>query len=80
MGHPKEELCIVFTFAASSTIMTSFRSVLAAKNLGDAVYDNFLDHTFLGDRKTSIREYLATNGYGIMEEEPPELLQSRYGG
>ncbi|CAI9776786.1 unnamed protein product [Fraxinus pennsylvanica] len=48
--------------------------VLAAKNLGDLAYDNFLDHTFLGDRKTTIREYLATTGSGIMEEEPPVLL------
>lgn len=55
-------------------------SVLAAKNLGDVAYDNFLDHTFLGDRKTTIREYLSTTGLGIMEEEPPEQLKERYGG
>lgn len=61
-------------------IISSLCSVLAAKNLGNAVYNNFLDHTFLGDRKTTIREYLATTGSGIMEEEPPELLKSRYGG
>ncbi|XP_022864059.1 uncharacterized protein LOC111384070 isoform X2 [Olea europaea var. sylvestris] len=54
--------------------------VLAAKNLGDLAYNNFLDHTFLGDRKTTIREYLATTGSGIMEEEPPELLKYHYGG
>ncbi|KAG8372918.1 hypothetical protein BUALT_Bualt12G0117000 [Buddleja alternifolia] len=54
--------------------------VLAAKNLSDMAYDNFLDHTFLGDRKTTIREYLATTGSGIMEEEPPEQLKYRYGG
>ncbi|KAG6593988.1 hypothetical protein SDJN03_13464, partial [Cucurbita argyrosperma subsp. sororia] len=54
--------------------------VLAAKNLGDTAYNNFLDHTFLGDRRTTIREYLATNGSGIMEEEPPESLKFRYGG
>ncbi|KAK2990304.1 hypothetical protein RJ640_014756 [Escallonia rubra] len=54
--------------------------VLAAKNLGDAVYNNFLDHTFLGDRCTTIREYLATTGSSIMDEEPPELLKIRYGG
>ncbi|PIN08801.1 hypothetical protein CDL12_18620 [Handroanthus impetiginosus] len=54
--------------------------VLAAKNLSDAAYDNFLDHTFLGDRKTTIRKYLATTGSGIMEEEPPEELKHRYGG
>lgn len=54
--------------------------MLAAKNLGDAVYNNFMDYTFLGDRKTTIREYLKTAGSGIMEEEPPELLKNRYGG
>ncbi|CAL1397310.1 unnamed protein product [Linum trigynum] len=54
--------------------------VLAAKNLSEEAYDNFLDHTFLGDRKTTIRDYLATTGAGIMEEEPPLSLRSRYGG
>ncbi|XXG58726.1 hypothetical protein AAC387_Pa04g0965 [Persea americana] len=54
--------------------------VLAAKNLGEEAYDNFLDHTFLGDRRTTIREYFATTGSGIMEEEPPESLKIRYGG
>ncbi|XP_011007062.1 PREDICTED: uncharacterized protein LOC105112871 [Populus euphratica] len=54
--------------------------VLAAKNLSDAAYNNFLEHTFLGDRKTTIREYLATTGAGIMEEVPPESLKTRYGG
>ena len=61
-------------------IMVIFWSVLAAKNLGNEAYDNFLDHTFLGDRKTTIREHLVTTGSGIMEEEPPELLKTRYGG
>lgn len=55
-------------------------SVLAAKNLGQAAYDNFLDHTYLADRKTTIRLYLASTGSGIMEEEPPEALKNRYGG
>ncbi|KAL0433967.1 UNVERIFIED_CONTAM: hypothetical protein Slati_2731000 [Sesamum latifolium] len=54
--------------------------VLAAKNLSDTAYNNFLDHTFLGDRKTTIRDYLATTGSGIMEEEPPQELKYRYGG
>ncbi|KAK6930211.1 hypothetical protein RJ641_004305 [Dillenia turbinata] len=54
--------------------------VLAANNLGDMASNNFLDHTFLGDRKTTIREYLATAGSGIMEEEPPESIKSRYEG
>ncbi|CAI8590149.1 unnamed protein product [Vicia faba] len=54
--------------------------VLAAKNLGDTAYNNFLDHTYLADRKTTIREYLTSAGSGIMEEEPPESLKFRYGG
>ncbi|CAN6468272.1 unnamed protein product [Victoria cruziana] len=54
--------------------------VLAAKNLGREAFDNFLDHTYLGDRKTTIRQYLASPGIGIMEEEPPESLKHRYGG
>lgn len=61
-------------------ILKIFCSVLAAKNLSDTVYDNFLDHSFLADRKTTIREYLSTSGSGIMEEEPPEELKHRYGG
>ncbi|XP_054806934.1 uncharacterized protein LOC129309389 [Prosopis cineraria] len=54
--------------------------VLAAKNLGDVAYNNFMDHTYLADRKTTIREYLATTGSGIMEEKPPDSLRQRYGG
>ncbi|KHN20797.1 hypothetical protein glysoja_037397 [Glycine soja] len=54
--------------------------VLAAKNLGETAYNNFVDHTYLADRKTTIRDYLATTGSGIMEEQPPESLKHRYGG
>ncbi|XP_078158683.1 uncharacterized protein LOC144554229 isoform X2 [Carex rostrata] len=54
--------------------------VLAAKNLGEEAYSNFLDHTYISDRKTTIRQYLATTGASIMEEEPPESLKTRYGG
>ncbi|KAL4193937.1 hypothetical protein AMTRI_Chr05g66260 [Amborella trichopoda] len=54
--------------------------LVAAKKMGDEVYDNFLDHTFLGDRKTTIREYMASNGVGIMEEELPETVKGRYDG
>jgi hypothetical protein len=54
--------------------------VLAAKNLGEMAYNNFLDHTFLGDRKTCIRQYLSSQGSGIMEEDPPGALRERYGG
>ncbi|RVW99120.1 hypothetical protein CK203_019010 [Vitis vinifera] len=55
-------------------------SCVGCKDLSDAAYNNFLDHTFLADRQTTIREYLATTGTGIMEEEPPESLRPRYGG
>lgn len=53
--------------------------VLAAKNLGTEVYDNFLDHTYLGDRITTIRQYLELHPQ-ILQEEPPLLLKERYGG
>ena len=29
--------------------------MLAAEKLGNEAYESFLDHTYLGDRKTSIR-------------------------
>ncbi|CAJ2653960.1 unnamed protein product [Trifolium pratense] len=54
--------------------------VLAAKNLGDEAYNNFLDHTFVADRKTTIRQYFEKMGTSIMDEEPPESLKTRYGG
>ncbi|CAH9136754.1 unnamed protein product [Cuscuta epithymum] len=54
--------------------------VLAAENLGEVASNNFMDHTYLGDRKTTIRDYLATTGSGIMEEQLPGLLRERYGG
>ncbi|KAK6161071.1 hypothetical protein DH2020_004452 [Rehmannia glutinosa] len=54
--------------------------VLAAENLHEIAYNDLMDHTFLGDRKTTIREYLATKGSGIMEEEPPQQLKYLYGG
>ena len=56
-------------------------SVLAAKNLGLDAYDSFLDHTYLGDRTTTIREYFQAGlGVGIMDEQPPYALRERYGG
>lgn len=54
--------------------------VLAANSLGDEAYNNFLDQTFLADRKATIRQYFEKVGTSIMEEEPPESLKSRYGG
>jgi hypothetical protein len=53
--------------------------VLATKKQGEAVYDNFLDHTFLGDRKTTIRKWLEMHPT-IMSELPPEHLSDRYNG
>jgi hypothetical protein len=56
-------------------------SVLAAKNLGLDAYDSFLDHTYLVDRTTTIREYFQAGlGVGIMDEQPPVALRERYGG
>ncbi|KAG0584864.1 hypothetical protein KC19_3G240500 [Ceratodon purpureus] len=55
--------------------------VLAAKNLGSDAYDSFLDHTYLGDRTTTIRKYFEAGlGVGVMDEEPPAALRDRYGG
>ena len=52
---------------------------LAAKNLGKEAEDNFLDCTFLADRKTPIRTHLEQNP-GIMDELPPPSLAERYCG
>ncbi|ERN04323.1 hypothetical protein AMTR_s00077p00192030 [Amborella trichopoda] len=54
--------------------------ILSAKSLSEAAYDNFLEHTFLADRKTTLREYLNGAGSGIMEEKPPESVTGRYDG
>eukprot|EP00164_Ancoracysta_twista_P010133 GFYU01015201.1.p1 GENE.GFYU01015201.1~~GFYU01015201.1.p1 ORF type:complete len:245 (+),score=12.64 GFYU01015201.1:36-770(+) len=53
--------------------------VLAAKHLSAEVHDNFLDSTFLGDRRTTIRQHLL-NDPSIMDELPPESLKYRYDG
>lgn len=53
--------------------------VLAASRLCPEANDNFLDHTFLADRTTTIREYLKDHP-DIMEEQPPESLRGRYSG
>ena len=56
-------------------------SVLAAKNLGSDAYNNFLDHTYLGDRTSTIRKYFEVGlGVGIMDEQAPLSLRDRYGG
>jgi hypothetical protein len=53
--------------------------VLAAQRLGSEAHASFLDGTFLADRRTTVREYLAANP-GIMEEQPPPSLIGRYSG
>ncbi|CAK9228238.1 unnamed protein product [Sphagnum troendelagicum] len=55
--------------------------ILASKNLGPDAYENFLDHSYLGDRTTTIRKYLESPiGRGIMDEVVPASLHDRYGG
>lgn len=49
--------------------------VLAAEQLG--IKDNFLDSTFLANRRTSIREHLATDPM-ILEELPAENVAKFY--
>jgi len=41
--------------------------------------DSFLDATYLSDRLTTIREYLAQHPDILLEPPPPELL-GRYSG
>jgi len=53
--------------------------VLAARKLGGAAHDNFLDNTFLSDRRTTVRRHLEANP-GILEELPPPELAQRYSG
>mmetsp|Transcript_25812 Transcript_25812/g.40026 ORF Transcript_25812/g.40026 Transcript_25812/m.40026 type:complete len:247 (-) Transcript_25812:856-1596(-) len=53
--------------------------VLAARNMGDACYNSFLDETYLVDRKTTVRAYLEKYP-NIMTMVPPPELTERYGG
>ena len=58
--------------------------VLAAKKLSkqtssEAAYDSFLDDTYLADRVTRVRTYLAQHP-DIMNELPPPQLAARYSG
>ena len=53
--------------------------VLAAKKMGPTCYDSFLDDTYLADRKTTIRQCLATKPE-VMQTVPPGELAVRYGG
>lgn len=53
--------------------------VLAAEKLGPRCFDSFLDETFLVDRVTTLRSYLAANPEVMATPPPPELAE-RYGG
>lgn len=53
--------------------------LLAAERLGPVAHASFLDHTFLSDRSTTIRQHLKANP-GIMNELPPPSLIGRYSG
>jgi hypothetical protein len=53
--------------------------VLAATKGGTLSLNSFLDETFLIDRKTTLRAYLAEHPEVMSTEPPPELAQ-RYGG
>ena len=53
--------------------------VLAAEKLSPEAYDSFLDHTYLADRKTTIREHLRAKPE-ILTTLPPAHLSERYGG
>ena len=54
--------------------------LLAAKNLSPEVYENFLDTTYLYDRKTKLRKYVEEKHDMIMNEKPPKELGDRYNG
>lgn len=53
--------------------------VLAAQKLGPVAFDSFLEHTYLANRTTNVRQYLNRDP-SIMTEEPPESLLNRYSG
>ena len=53
--------------------------VLAAERMGEACHASFLDDTFLVDRTTTIRQYLALHPE-VMSTLPPPALAERYGG
>ncbi|KAJ9472546.1 hypothetical protein DIPPA_06940 [Diplonema papillatum] len=53
--------------------------VLAARKHGPVCSDNFLDETYLCDRKTTVRQHLASDPT-IMEEGPPEAAKHIYAG
>uniref|UniRef100_K3WZH0 Gamma-glutamylcyclotransferase AIG2-like domain-containing protein n=1 Tax=Globisporangium ultimum (strain ATCC 200006 / CBS 805.95 / DAOM BR144) TaxID=431595 RepID=K3WZH0_GLOUD len=53
--------------------------LLAVQKLGKEVYDDFVTTTYLGDRQTTIQQYIAVHP-SIMDELPPPHLINRYSG
>lgn len=53
--------------------------VLAAEGFCEEAYNSFLDATYLSDRLTTMREYLAQHPEILLEPPPPDLL-GRYSG
>ncbi len=53
--------------------------VLAAQRFCPEAHASFLDATWLADRRTTVRAWLAQHPE-IMEEEPPPALVGRYSG
>jgi len=53
--------------------------ILAAAGLGELVYSNFVDHTWLADRSTSLRTYIHEVP-SILNDLPPPSLIDRYSG
>lgn len=53
--------------------------ILASIRFGQDAHNNFMDHSYLADRSTTIRQYMEAHPE-IMNELPPEHLQERYNG
>ena len=52
---------------------------VTAPGIPAAAGDSFLDETFLADRQTTLREYIASCPQ-LMDVQPPESLRGRYSG
>ncbi|CAD7697545.1 unnamed protein product [Ostreobium quekettii] len=53
--------------------------VMAAKGLHPRVFQNFMDHSYLGDRTTTVRQHVEKHP-SIMTTLPPPELEERYSG
>jgi len=54
--------------------------LLANQKAGGEAYRSFVEDTYLADRKTTIKEYLVTDGDRVLEARPPDDLAVRFGG